>query len=218
MTSKRNAAERLADTMPTLEHLDMSLRGKRMIGNIMGIHGPPEPRAKQIADGYVRLVEKTIIDYQEARNKLFLFMAGGGEFDNYCRAQDFIESSVQSLHRAILYLDKLRRFGFCGADGSPFVPKPRELTVLRDKVKARVRKLRDACEHLDEDIIDGKISPNSDVAIHLGYKAVDLYGITISYVDLAKWMEQLHHFALLLSCVQITVGKPPKSTEGAPSA
>lgn len=216
MTEKRNADERLADTMPTLEHLDTSLRGKRMIGNIMGIHGPPEPRAKQISDGYVRLVEKTIIDYQEARNKLFLFMAGSGEFDNYCRAQDFIESSVQSLHRAILYLDKLRRFGFYGADGSPFVPKTRELAVLRDDAKARVRKLRDACEHLDKDIIGGKIFPNSDVAIHLGWEAVDLCGITISYVDLAKWMKQLHHFALLLSRVQITVGKPPKTIEGTP--
>jgi hypothetical protein len=161
----------------------------------------------------VRLVEKAILEYQASREKLVLFMVGGGEYDNYCRAQDHLESSVQSLHRAILYLEQLRRLGLRQADGSPFIPKPRELGVLRNDVKTRVRDLRDACEHLDKDIVDGTISPDADVAIHLGWEGADLAGLRISYAELAKCIEQIHHFALLLSRVQIIVGEPPKTKE-----
>lgn len=199
--------------MPTLRHLETSLRGKRMLGKILGVHGPPTPRGKQIADGYVRLVEKTITEYQASRERFVLFMGGDGAFDNYCRAQDHLESCVQSLHRAILYLERLRRLGIRQTDGSPFVPRPRELEVLRDDVKARVRDLRDACEHIDKDIIDGKISADADVAIHLGWEGVALAETRITYVQLAGWIEQIHHFALLLSRVQIVVGEPPKETE-----
>jgi hypothetical protein len=209
MTHEKCAAELFPETMPSLEHLDTSLRGKRFLGNLMGIHGPPTARGKQIADGYVRLVEKAVIEYQQSREKLVLFIVNRAhEFDNYCRAQDHIESCIQSLHRAILYLDKLRGLGFRQADGSPFVPKPRELTVLRHPIKDRVRDFRDVCEHLDNDIICGNIWSGEDAAVHLGWDGVDLAGKKISYVELAKWLEQLHRFALLLSRVQITVGEP----------
>jgi len=218
MTQERTPVERLDESMPTLQQLETSLRGKRMLGNILGVHGPPTPRGKQIADGYVRLVEKTILEYQASRERLVLFMDGDGDFDNYCRAQDHLESTVQSLHRAILYLERLRRQGFLQADGSPFVPRPRDLEVLRDDVKARVRDLRDACEHLDKDIVDGKVSADADVAVHVGREGVDLAGTKITYAEMSRWIEQIHHFALLLSCVQIVVGEPPKATEGPPNA
>lgn len=218
MTEGRTRAERLDESMPTLRQLETSLRGKRMLGNIMGVHGPATPRGKQIADGYVRLVEKTILEYQASRERLVLFMDGDGDFDNYCRAQDHIESTVESLHRAILYLEQLRRQGFLQADGSPFVPKPRDLEALRDDVKARVRDLRDACEHLDKDIIGGKIPADSDVAVHVGWEGVDLAGTKITYVEMSRWIEQIHHFALLLSRVQILVGEPPHASQGPPNA
>ncbi len=203
----------LDQSMPPLDHLETSLRGKRMLGNILGVHGPPTPRSKQIADGYVRLVEKTILEYKASREKFFEFNRDGA-IDDYCRAQDHLESTVHSLHRAIMYLEQLRRFGFRQTDGSPFVPKPRELEVLREDVKARVRDLRDSAEHLDKDIIEGKISIDADVAIHLGWEGVHLAGTRITYVELARWIQQLHSFALLLSLVQIIVGEPPKAPEG----
>lgn len=137
-------------------------------------------------------------------------MCGNGEFDDYCRSQDHIESCIQSLHRAICYLERLRRLGFRQADGSSFIPKPREIEVLRDEVKDRVRNLRDACEHLDKDIIEGRLHVDGDIAIHLGWEGADLSGINILYSELGRWIEQIHHFALLLSQVQIVVGEVPK--------
>src|SRR5437870_3485166 len=102
------AVERVDAKMPSLAHLETPLRSKRELGHILGVHGPPTPRGKQIADGYVRLVEKTILEYEEAREKLIAFLKDG-TLDHYFRAQDHFESSTQSFHRAILYLDQLRR-------------------------------------------------------------------------------------------------------------
>jgi hypothetical protein len=180
-----------------------------MLGNLISVHGPASKHGKQIADGLVRLIEKTTLEYEAARDKFVLYMCDNGEFDHYCRAQDHFESCIQSLHRSICYLDRLRRLGLRQANGSSFVPKPREIKVLGEEVKGRVRKMRDACEHLDKDIIDGKLGEDADVAIHLGWQGIDLTAITISYAELASWIEQIHHFALLLSRVHIIVGEPP---------
>lgn len=113
-----------------------------------------------------------------------------------------------ALHRAILYLERLRRLGFRQTDGLPFVPRPRDLEVLSDDVRARVRRLRDASEHLDADIIEGRLPHDAEVGIHLSWDAGQLAGISIRYNELVDWIGQLHHFALLLSRVQIVVTNP----------
>lgn len=205
MIKKNNTVELSIESIPTLENLEVSLRSKRMLGNVLGRHGPASKNGKQIADGLVRLVEKAVQEYKAAIKKFALFMCGNGEFDNYCRAQDHMESCIQSLHRAICYIERLRRMGFRQAEGAPFIPKPREIEFLRDEAKGRVRKLRDACEHLDKDIIAGKLGPDDDVAICLRLEGVDLSGISILYNELARWIEQIHHFAILLSQVHIVV-------------
>ena len=79
MGKKNNTVELLNKCIPTLENLEVSLRGKRMFGNVLGIHGPTSKNGKQIADGLVRLVEKAVLEYRTARKKFALFMCGDGE-------------------------------------------------------------------------------------------------------------------------------------------
>jgi len=197
--------------MPSLSNLETSLRGKRLLGRIMGVHGPPTTRGLQIADGLVRLVEKTVLEYECARTELLSFMRDGLA-DNYFRAQDYFETCIQSLHRSILYLDRLRRLGFCRPDGTPFIPRLRDLEVLNEGIRSRVRNLRDASKHLDEDIIKGQIPEEADVAIHLGWQYAKLAGTEICYEEVSKWIIQLHHFAVLLSRVELVVSNPATST------
>jgi len=87
--------------MPALDGLDLSLRSRRFLGNLLGVHGPPTPRGRQIADGYVRLVEKTALEYEKARSKFAAYLRDG-ILDDYFRAQDHFESCIHSLHRSIL--------------------------------------------------------------------------------------------------------------------
>lgn len=174
----------------------------------MGVHAQPSGRARQIADGYVRLVEKAVLEYQESRTKLVAFFADGTADHEY-RAQDHFESCVQSLHRAMEYLEHLRRFGYKRGDGTPFIPKPRELEVLRDSIRDQVRDMRDAVEHLDRDILEGRLGETVKVGIHLGWERASLGGLTLGYADVARWITQLHEYAALLSRVHLVVGPAP---------
>lgn len=63
------AVKRIAASMPAVG-LEASLRSKRQLGNLLGVHGPHTPRGKQVADGFVRLVEKAILEYQASRERL----------------------------------------------------------------------------------------------------------------------------------------------------
>jgi hypothetical protein len=205
------AIRRVEANMPAIA-LETSLPSKRQLGLLLGVHGPHTPRGKQIADGFVRLVEKTTLEYQLSRERLLAFLERGF-VDDYSRAQDHFETSIQSLHRAIAYLDRLRGLGFQQADGTAFVPRPRELEVLRDNIKKKVRNFRDFAEHIDRDIIAGRIPPGDTISIHLSWEKASLNGAEIAYTDFVRWVEQLHHFAVLLSRVQITVGPAPALPE-----
>ena len=198
------AENRVNVSMPML-NLEPSLRGKRLLGNLLGVHGPDTKRGQQIADGFVRLVEKAILEYQACRERFIAFHEKG-EFDDHCRAQDHFETSIQAAHRAITYLERLRAMNLRQADGAPFIPRPRDLEVLRSDVKNKVRVFRDFAEHLDDDIVSGKIPVDAEVGIHLGWEKATLNQAEIVYVDLSRWLTQLHLFASLLSRVSIVIG------------
>lgn len=87
--SNEAAVEALSTTMPALD-LEMSLRGKRELGKILGVHGIGTPRARQIADGFVRLVEKTVLEYTASRERLVEFLKDG-VYDNSFRAHETLK-------------------------------------------------------------------------------------------------------------------------------
>ena len=190
--------------MPILS-LDGTLRSRRRLGNILGVHGPHDVKGKLVADGFVRLVDKTVLEYQATRSNLVQFFPNG-HLSDYHRAQDHFESCVQSLHRSIAYLERLRGLGYMHTSGLPLVPRPREMEALRDPVKAQVRKFRDFLEHLDDDIIHGRHEArNEDVGPQLGYDRAFLSDAVLQYCDMARWTGQLYGVAGSLSYVSATV-------------
>jgi len=106
---------------PNLSDLPARLRTDRYLANILGVMGPRVPRGKQVADGFVRLVERTLAEYNHGRSALFAFMEPTHELHQYFSAQDHFENCVQLLHRAISYLDRLRRMGLQIDGAGPFV-------------------------------------------------------------------------------------------------
>jgi hypothetical protein len=150
------------------------------------------------------------LEYEESRTKLIAFLADGTA-DHEHRAQDHFESCVQSLHRAMEYFERLRQFGYKSGDGTPFIPRARELEVLRDHIRAQVRDMRDAVEHLDRDILNDQLPEDAMVGIHLGWEKATLGAFALHYADVARWITQLHEFAARLSRVHIVVGPPSPS-------
>lgn len=79
-----------------------------------------------------------------------------------------------------------------------------------------MRRFRDFAEHLDQDVIDGKLPPTAEVSIHLGWEMATLNGAQLPYAELARWIRQLHGLALRLSAVELVVGEPPVSSNVSP--
>ena len=100
---------------------------------------------------------------------------------------------------------RLRRIGLRYPDGTPFVPRPSELAILTDGVGRRVRAFRDASEHLDNDILEGRLPSKAEVGVHLGWTSAQVASQEISYGDASSWLRQLHDLAAMLSRVQIVV-------------
>jgi len=208
--------KRLEAGMPALR-LDGTLGCKRMLRNMLGVPGPRDVRGKLIVDGLVRLVDKTINEYHATRVSLQTFFPSG-YLSDYHRAQDHFESCVQSLHRAITYLDRLRALGYARENGLPLVPRPRQLEALRDPVKTQVRKFRDYLEHLDEAIIQGRYATvTGEVGPQLGCTSAAISDASLTFVDMARWIEQLFGIAAELSYVAGIVRPAPtvQSSDGA---
>lgn len=195
---------RLEAGMPYLS-VDASLRAKRQLGHVLGVAAPREPKGRQIVDGLIRLSDKSISEYAACRERLLLFLRQGHANDLY-RAQDHFESCVLALHRAINFLDRLRSLGYRTSDGQPLVARPRDLAVLRDDVRGRVRRLRDLLEHLEDDIVGDRIPPSSPAQLHLGWELAVLEGAELAYKDLAEWCTDIHRIVAPLAQVTLVHG------------
>ncbi len=199
-----HGSNKLKQHMPCIGHLKYSLRPKRDLGQILGMHKLPSGRGRQIADGFVRLAEKSAIEYVEARAKLFKFLELGNADDEY-RAGDHFESCIQSLHRAINYLERLKSLGYKRGDGSPLVPKPQNMTVLHQSNANSIRDFRDAIEHLENDILKGLIPETQRTGVHLGWDKATIGSHNLGYKEVAKWIEQINRVAAILSEIYVTV-------------
>ena len=195
---------RLEAGMPPLL-LDGTLRSKRELGHVLGVSGPAEPKGRQIVDGLVRLTDKSACEYQDCRTSLILFLRKG-HADQLHRANDHFESCVSSLHRAINYLDRLRSLGYRRPNGEALVARPRDLEILRDSVRSKVRTFRDYLEHLEDDIIQNKIPPDRPASLHLGWERATINDALLAYRDVARWCNQLYDFATPLAVVTLSAG------------
>jgi hypothetical protein len=70
--------------------------------------------------------------------------------------------------------------------------------------------MRDAVEHLDSDILDGKLPDSATVGVHLGWNKASIGVLQLQFSDVARWIGQLHEYAALLSLVHLLAGNPPQ--------
>jgi hypothetical protein len=73
--------------------------------------------------------------------------------------------------------------------------------------------MRDAIEHLDNDILEGRLAETVKVGVHLGWEKASVGGLQLQYADVVRWIEQLHELAALLSRVHLVVGPPSQGSE-----
>ena len=204
---------RLEAGMPLLA-ASGNLRSKRQLGHFLGVAAPAQPKGRQIVDGLVRLSDKSVCEYQACREALLTFLRHGNP-DHLHRAQDHFESCVQSLHRAMNYLERLRTLGYRTDGGHPLVARPRDLEVLRDGVRGQVRVFRDLLEHLEDDIAADRVPSDSPAQLHLGWEKATLENASLEYSDIVRWCTAIHELVAPLAQVTLTVGPAEPSANSA---
>lgn len=201
-----DGVSRFLSGMPELK-LQGSLRSKRHLGYVLGVNSPKELKGRRVVDGVIRLADKACLEYMASRDTMAKFLEQGYA-DDLFRAQDHFESCIIALHRAIRFLERLRKMGYKLSDGTPLVPKPREFELLHESAMSKIRRFRDTIEHIEERIINDAIDEKSPASIHIGWQKATLGEDTIEYVDLAMWCNLIYQFALPLSQVVANVSDP----------
>jgi hypothetical protein len=147
--------------------------------------------ATYLARNALRLIDQSIREYQAANLDLRSFLQDG-DIGGFFRAQGNLEHCVVTMHRALSLLTALRRSGLAAPDGSPLIYRPRELEVLTDPVKRRIRELRDAIVHSDDRLQKEPFPIGQPKALNIGNSGIDFCDVAITWDELCRWLRQLH--------------------------
>lgn len=153
-----------------------------------GLQGVPE---RALLTRLVALSDRASREYEDARECLEQFIARPKNGPPYTllvfEASDHLEASISALHRAALHAEVLKRL--------PSVPKITRPELLSNGEIAEIRFLRDATEHLERDLLAGKVAIGANVLIAPGADGFEFGGKEVRYARLAQWITKLIRLA-----------------------
>ena len=102
-----------------------------------------EPARRQF-NNMIRLMDKTVIEYECAKDGCAAWVSGAGQITSYFRAIDHMENCIGALHRTLLHLERIRKL--------PAAPRVDRIghKALAAAIGEINEPLRDAIEHADE--------------------------------------------------------------------
>lgn len=141
---------------------------------------------------FMRLMDLAIREYENGRRLLDEFKAPSSSFrlSPIFLASGHFEGCVSTLKRVINYVKVIR--------SHPKVPQdlkvllPGRLTVLRGHVEKQITDLRDAIQHLENQIQKGEIAPGDAICLEPSQHGLNLGKHKVLYSDLAGWLQELH--------------------------
>ena len=181
----------------TCEMPDLSdLNSKNALNFMLNIYfrgaGPKDKHAQMLVKSFARLLDKALYEYESARNSLLEDIKTPNEvMTPYFRTVDHLETCITTLQRTIEFARKIRK-----TSKAPVLP--RKVNVLSDDTGNRIKKIRNAIEHMDKDIIQGKLKENDSIALVAKSDALELSGEEIYYNELANWLRELHSLAKII--------------------
>lgn len=181
--------------LPPVDHLSNNGSLNVVMDRTLG-GGPPEfPQSHSalgLLSNFVRLVDKSLREYDAARAELMLYVKpheGSLQTSSYIRAVDHMENCVGATHRAVLNAQALRELGV--GRGAP------RLTELQ---LARLAHVRNAVEHSDEKLLGKQKFKNSPpfssdepYSLRLANTAMVIGGLVLTYKDLVSAMTKMYH-------------------------
>jgi hypothetical protein len=179
--------------MPDLSQLSEKIVLNMMLNRAFLGRGPRDLKASALVANFVRLVEKTLIEYKNIHASLLEYVnTPKTHISPYIHAVNHMETCLISLNRCKNYIQRIK--------GIKAIHQiPRDIKVLVKNNEKRIRNIRRAIEHLDADISQDLIPVDEMIAVVVKSDSVELYGIEIFFTELAEWIKELHSLASILS-------------------
>lgn len=150
--------------------------------------GPTSHAALAYTSGFVRLVDKTVREYELARLAFEQYLTSGSEtLSLYFRAADHLENCLGSVRRAIRYARRLHR--------DPNATGIERQSLPTDADERRVACFRNAAEHADEQVAKGTLQAGDPIITMMHNTSFVLGAAEESYEWLAGLLERLHALA-----------------------
>jgi hypothetical protein len=176
---------------------------------------PDTYQVHTIITTYVRLVEAAMAEYRQARLFVHAFWNHHGslQIGAHNMAGAYFEACLTNMHRAVRCLIKIRSRRDVPEDLKRLIPeKPR---FTEDRIASRIRDVRDAVQHLEDQVLDGTVPEKTPFMIQAvgsetpileepgqSLKTIDRLQIgsfEIMFSELCSWLKEMGQYAELIS-------------------
>lgn len=175
--------------MPDLSDIDSPLLPFLVVQLLVGERGLSQ-KASLYRREFIRLVNKAVREYCEAREVLLAEVAEHGRHLRPYEFTDHIETCINAVSRLLKLLNRIKS----EKASSSF---PRELRKLVETHSKSVRDVRDTVEHMDELIHKGEIAPGKPIMLTCSQEGdrILVSDCELNFTDLAMVLEKMHEIA-----------------------
>jgi hypothetical protein len=168
-----------------------------------------------IVTTYVRLVEAAMAEYRQGRLLVHAFWNHHGslQMSAHNMAAAYFEACLTNMHRAVQCMIKIRGRRDVPEDLKSLIPKKPRFT--EDRIASRIRDVRHAVQHLEEQVLDGTVpertpfmiqavGPEAPIPEEPGQtlKTIDRLQIgsfEITFSELCSWLREMGQCAEAIS-------------------
>jgi hypothetical protein len=176
---------------------------------------PDDYRSLAIVTSFVRLVEGSLVHYHLARDHVFNLWNTHTSLalGSHNLSATYFEDCINSMHRAVLCMKRIRSYPEVPADLKSLFPAKPGFT--EDAAANRLRNIRDAIQHMDDNVVKGRIPERTPFMLtatgiespipdepNQTLKVIDRLIIgdkAVLFADLAKWLIEMGECADVIS-------------------
>ena len=178
--------------MPNLSGVDFPLIN-RLIVRLLVPESGISRKAKLYRTSFVRLQDKAIREYRQAREAFLADIADHGRQMHFIEFTDHLENCINATSRLFRLLERIK-----SERESPSFPK--ELRRFVETKSPSVEGVRNAVEHMDKEIRFDRVTPGKPIALTVNKNgdSVLASNCELSFQDLAKVLEKFNEIALYI--------------------
>jgi hypothetical protein len=195
--------------MPDLSNLSGKLTVSYFLNRTLGGSGLAiEGSGQAFFLNLVRLVDKTVIEYEYARQYLQRYVNSNNKTSLLLRCVGHMETCVDTLNRVFLHLRRLRT-ALCKEQSrtGEALPEIDRRQIPKGPDMDRVRDVRNAVQHMDDRITKGEAGEGkAPIGLMVKSDSIEIANREIYFAELALWIEQVYRATKRLTSYEPSSG------------